>query len=96
MTIGRPGRRTVLAGAAMTALACRARAADAVRIAVLTDENGPYADSGGMGSVAAARMAAKDFGGTVLGRPIEILHGDTQNKPDVAASIARGWYDHGV
>jgi branched-chain amino acid transport system substrate-binding protein len=77
-------------------LARRALAAAPVRIAVLTDENGPYADSGGPGCVAAARMAAQDFGGSVLGRPVEILHGDTQNKPDVAASIARGWYDQGV
>jgi branched-chain amino acid transport system substrate-binding protein len=96
MTIGQPGRRTLLAGAAMAGLAGRARAADPVRIGVLTDENGPYADSGGPGSIVAARMAVKDFGATVLGRPIEILHGDTQNKPDVAAAIARGWYDQGV
>jgi branched-chain amino acid transport system substrate-binding protein len=41
-------------------------------------------------------MAAQDFGPTVLGRPIEILHADTQNKPDIAGSIARAWYDNGV
>jgi branched-chain amino acid transport system substrate-binding protein len=96
MTIGQPGRRSVLAGAAVAGLAHRARAANPVRIAILTDENGPYADSGGPGNVVAAHMAAQDFGGTVLGRPIEIMHGDTQNKPDVAASVARGWYDQGV
>lgn len=89
------GRRAVLAGAAL--LAGRARAQEAgVRIGVLTDESGPYASSGGAGSVAAARMAVQDFGGAVLGQPVEIIHADTQNKPDVAGSIAREWYDGGV
>ncbi len=88
-------RRAALTGAAL-ALTASAQAATAVRIGVLSDENGPYADAGGAGSVLAARMAAQDFGGTVLGRPIEIVHGDTQNKPDIASSIARGWYDSGV
>jgi branched-chain amino acid transport system substrate-binding protein len=95
-----PGRRAVLAGGAMAAAAPVFRAAaapaDSVRIAVLTDENGPYTDSGGAGNITAARMAAQDFGGVVLGRPVEILHADTQNKPDVAGSIARAWYDSGV
>lgn len=89
------GRRAVFTGAA-TALALPARAATPIRIGVLTDENGPYADAGGAGSVLAARMAAQDFGSSVLGRPIEIVHGDTQNKPDVASAIARKWYDSGV
>ena len=89
------GRRAVLGGAAMV-MAAPAFAADPVRIAVLTDENGPYTDSGGAGSILAARMAAQDFGGVVLGRTVEILHADTQNKPDVAGSIARAWYDSGV
>lgn len=89
------GRRAVLGGAAM-AITAPAFAADPVRIAVLTDENGPYTDSGGAGNITAARMAVQDFGGVVLGRKIEILHADTQNKPDVAGSIARAWYDSGV
>jgi branched-chain amino acid transport system substrate-binding protein len=93
-----PSRRTVLTGAALAAVAPapKAQAATPIRIAVLTDENGPYTDSGGVGSITAARMAAQDFGPTLLGRPIEILHADTQNKPDVAGSIARAWYDSGV
>jgi branched-chain amino acid transport system substrate-binding protein len=90
------GRRAVLGGAAMAAVAPAFAAAEPVRIAVLTDENGPYTDSGGVGNIVAATMAAHDFGPSVLGRPIEILHADTQNKPDVAGSIARGWYDSGV
>jgi len=96
------GRRAVLGGAAALAGGARAGAqgaaqgAQPVRIGVLTDEGGPYASSGGAGSVAAARMAVQDFGGTVLGLPVEVLRADTQNKPDVAGSIARGWYDSGV
>lgn len=96
-TLPGPGRRAILGGVATVAMLKPARAVEApVRIAILTDENGPYADSGGPGCIAAARMAAQDFGPTVLGRPIEILHADTRNKPDVAASIARAWYDSGV
>ena len=95
MNVRRVGRRAVLAGAALLAGPARAQAAP-VRIGVLTDESGPYASSGGAGSVAAARMAVQDFGGTVLGRPVEIVHADTRNKPDVAGSIAREWYDSGV
>ena len=91
------GRRAVLGGMAAVAAGGPAWAQqDRVRIGVLTDEAGPYASSGGAGSVAAARMAVQDFGGTVLGLPIEVLRADTQNKPDVAGSIARGWYDSGV
>ena len=100
MTNDNPGRRAVLGGAAALAATLRAgrvRAAyEKIRIGVLTDENGPYSDSGGGGSVAGARLAAQDFGATVLGRPIEILHADTQNKPDVAGAVARQWYDAGV
>ena len=95
------GLRAVLAGGATLAAAPRlARAQkggpDPVRIGVLTDAAGPYADSGGPGSVIAARMAVADFGGSVLGKPVEIIMGDTQNKPDVAGGLARAWYDEGV
>jgi len=64
-----------------------------LKIGVLTDESGPYADSAGPGSILAAEMAAADFGGEILGRKIEIVHADTLNKPDVAAGIARRWFD---
>lgn len=100
MTEGSFGRRAMLGGAAMLgaqAIGGRAFAAtDAVRIGVLTDESGPYRDSGGAGSIAAARLAVQDAGGSVLGKPVEIVHADTQNKPDVAGAIARQWYDAGV
>jgi branched-chain amino acid transport system substrate-binding protein len=64
-----------------------------VRIAILNDQSGPYADFGGKTSVDAARMAVEDVGGKVLGKPIEIIIGDHQNKPDVASAIARRWFD---
>ena len=66
---------------------------DSVKIGVLNDQSGMYADLSGQGSVIAARMAAEDFGGTVLGKPIEIIFADHQNKPDVGAAIASRWYD---
>jgi branched-chain amino acid transport system substrate-binding protein len=67
---------------------------DKVRIGVLTDMAGPYQDTGGMGSVEAARMAIEDFGGKVLGKSIELVGGDHQNKADVGVTLARKWYDH--
>lgn len=66
---------------------------DAVKIGVLTDMNGPASTPSGQGSVTAAQMAVDDFGGSVLGKPISIIVGDHQLKPDVGASIARRWYD---
>jgi branched-chain amino acid transport system substrate-binding protein len=65
-----------------------------VKIGVLNDQSGLYADLTGMGSVHAARMAVEDFGGKVLGRPIEIVYADHQNKPDVGANVARQWIEN--
>lgn len=64
-----------------------------VRIGILNDQSGPYADFGGKTSVDAARMAVEDVGGKVLGKSVEIIIGDHQNKPDVASAIARRWFD---
>lgn len=64
-----------------------------VRIGLLLDMAGPYSDIGGPGSVLAARMAVEDFGGTVLGSPIEVVYADHQNKPDIASTKAREWFD---
>ncbi len=89
-------RRFIVAGiCSMLATAPCAHAADSgpLKIGVLTDLSGLYANIGGPGAVDAVRMAVDDFGGSVLGRPIEVIAADTQNKPDVAASIARQWYD---
>jgi branched-chain amino acid transport system substrate-binding protein len=64
-----------------------------VKIGVLTDMSGPYADNVGPGSVLAAQMAVEDFGGKVGGMPIEVISADHQNKVDVGLGIARRWYD---
>ncbi len=64
-----------------------------VRIGVLNDQSGLYAEFGGTGSVEAAKMAVEDMGGKVGGVPIEIVSADHQNKPDIASAIARQWYD---
>ena len=88
-------RRAVIFGAMGAAVLPRSlRAADAVyRIGVLTDLSGPYSDFAGKGSVEGVRMAAEDFGGVLLGRKLEVIAGDHQNKPDVGLSIARQWID---
>src|ERR1700679_3850906 len=71
-----------------------ARADDgAFVIGIMNDQSGPYADLAGPGSVQAARMAIEDFGGVVLGKKIELLVADHQNKVDVGMAIAREWYD---
>jgi branched-chain amino acid transport system substrate-binding protein len=59
----------------------------------MNDQSGPYADLGGPSSVQAARLAIEDFGGAALGKTIELLVADHQNKVDVGVSIARQWYD---
>lgn len=64
-----------------------------VKIGILNDQSGAYSALGGTGSVEAAKMAAEEFGGQVLGQPIEIVSADHQNKPDVGSNIAREWYD---
>lgn len=64
-----------------------------VKIGILNDQSGVYADFGGKWSYEAAKMAAEDFGGKVHGAPIEIVTADHQNKPDIASNIARQWYD---
>src|SRR5207302_3225078 len=64
-----------------------------VKIGVLTDMSGYYSDIAGSGSVTAAKMAVEDFGGKVLGKPIEIISADHQNKADIASNTARKWFD---
>ena len=66
---------------------------DAVKIGVLTDMNGPASTPTGQGSVAAAQMAVEDFAGKVLDKPISVVVGDHQLKPDIGSAIARRWYD---
>ena len=92
-------RRSLLAAGFAAALAFGATAQgaqaanDKVVIGVMNDMSSVYSYLGGMGSVVAARMAVKDFGGKVLGKQIEVIYADHQNKPDVGAAIARKWFD---
>ena len=65
----------------------------AVKIGVLDDMSGPYADNTGPGDVASVKFAIADFGGSVLGKPIELVTSDFQSKVDVGAGIAKRWYD---
>lgn len=69
---------------------------DVVKIGVLTDMNGPASTPSGQGSVTAAQMAVEDFGGSVLGRPISVIVGDHQLKPDIGAALARRWRGAGT
>jgi branched-chain amino acid transport system substrate-binding protein len=93
-------KRTLIAGLAASLLAgllmagpAQAQEPDTVKIGVLADMSSLYADLGGPGSVVAVQMAIDDFGGTVLGKKIALVSADHQNKPDVASSIARQWFD---
>lgn len=92
--------RNLLCSAALLALSTMTAAqqqskvsGDVVRIGVLTDMSGFLSDMTGTGAVTAVKMAVEDFGGKVLGKPIEVLSADNLNKPDVAATIARSWFD---
>jgi branched-chain amino acid transport system substrate-binding protein len=87
---------SALAVASLGVSAARAQISDdVVRIGVLNDQSGLYADLGGPGSVVAARMAVEDAGGTVLGKPVEIVFADHQNKADIGVAVARQWFDTG-
>jgi branched-chain amino acid transport system substrate-binding protein len=68
---------------------------DVVRIGVLTDLGGVYADISGKGAVEAVKMAVEDFGGRMFGKPIEVIAADHQNKADIGAAKAREWFDVG-
>lgn len=79
---------------ALAPISARAQVSDnVVKIGVLTDMSAGQADSTGPGSVMAAKMAAEDFGGKILGKSIEIIYADQQGKPDVSAQIVRKWLE---
>jgi branched-chain amino acid transport system substrate-binding protein len=73
-----------------------ALAQQTIKIGILNDQSGPFADLAGPGSVVAAKLALEDFGGKVAGKTVELLVADHQNKADVGSSIARSWYASGV
>jgi len=83
----------VAALAALLALPARAELPATVKVGILNDGSGPFADASGPGSVVAARLAAEDFMAESPGIPVEILYGDHQNKADIGAAIVRGWMD---
>src|SRR5215470_5994026 len=85
---------TLAAALALAAPAAQAQVSDGViKIGILNDQSGTYADLAGPGSVVAARMAVEDFGAAKKGMKVEIVVADHQNKPEVGANIARQWFD---
>lgn len=90
--------KTLLSAAMAVALTSTAAYADLsndkVKIGVLADMGGVYADICGKGCVTAVEMAVEDFGGSVLGKKIEIVSADDQNKPDVGSAIVREWLEN--
>jgi branched-chain amino acid transport system substrate-binding protein len=100
----RPGILAVIAAVALANPAGRAGAQQAesaprisdgvVKIGLILDLSGPYSETTGVATATAAKMAVEDFGGRVLGAPIEIVVADHQNSANRAAAIARDWLDH--
>lgn len=93
-------RRLALGGVAASAVSrpglLRAQTSSApVRIGLLSDVNGPYKNVGGPGGKVAVQLAVEDIGGSLLGRPIEVVQADILNKPDVSSAKAREWIDGG-
>ncbi len=92
-------QRTLIAAAVAALLINQASAQTAtisdnvVKIGVLTDMSGQFSHESGEGAVTAVKMAVEDFGGKVLGKPIEVVVADHQNKPDIASALARKWFD---
>jgi len=98
-------KRKLLAGLIAATLSCGAGVAfgqaaaagkasdDVVKIGVLTDMSGVYADYGGQGAVTAAKMAIEDFGGKMFGKNIELVSADHQNKADIAKNVTQQWFD---
>ncbi|MBB3975545.1 branched-chain amino acid transport system substrate-binding protein [Rhizobium azooxidifex] len=91
-------RKNLIASTAiLLAMGTSAFAADVsdgkVKIGILNDQSGVYADFGGKWSYEAAKMAVEDYGGKAAGAPVEVVTADHQNKADIASNIARQWYD---
>jgi branched-chain amino acid transport system substrate-binding protein len=87
-------RNLILIACAVASTSAYAQYTDGViKIGVIADMSSLYADIGGPGSVAAARLAVEDFGAAAKGMKVEIISADHQNKPDLAASIVGAWFD---
>jgi branched-chain amino acid transport system substrate-binding protein len=87
---------TLLAMGGLLSAQVSAQGTAPLKIGILNDMSGVVVDLSGPGAVVAAKLAIEDFGGKVLGRPIELLEGDHLNKPDTGLTMARQWYDNGV
>lgn len=87
--------KSLYVGGLMALLVSPVVAADngPIKIGILNDQSGPYVAIDGPSSVDAARLAVEDFGETLLGRKIEVVSADHQNKADIGATIARKWFD---
>jgi branched-chain amino acid transport system substrate-binding protein len=81
-------------GAALLAPAAAEPPATPLKIGLIGDFQSVYSDIGGMGNVEATRMAIEEFGGTMFGKPIELITADAQNKADIAGALARKWYEN--
>jgi branched-chain amino acid transport system substrate-binding protein len=81
---------------ALPQLAAAEISGDVIKIGVLADVRGTYSQSSGQGSMVAVELAAEDFGGEIDGKPIQVVLGDSQNKPDVAEAVAKQWHVEGV
>ena len=90
-------KKTLLAAVALCAIAAGSAHAEmsggTVKIGVMNDMSGLYADLSGQGSVIAAQMALEDFGGNVNGTKVEFVSADHQNKPDIGSNVVRQWFD---
>ena len=86
-------RRTLIAAALLAASTAAWAGPSGIRIGILNDQSGNYADFGGKTSVDAAQIAVDEMGGTVLGKKIQVIGADHQNKPDIGISLARKWFD---
>lgn len=94
--VGRAAALLAAASLSLVAGAARAQAPQPLKLGLLSDMSGFVADVSGLGSLTSARLAIEDYGGTVLGRPIQLLDADHLNKADIGMAIARRWYDEGV
>src|SRR3982074_3061818 len=96
LTVGRTALALTLAaimGTGSAAVRADGISDNVVKIGVLTDMSGQFSHESGEGSVTAIKMAVEDFGGNVLGKPIQVVSADHQNKPDTASTLARKFYD---
>ncbi len=92
MTISRRALLTTAAATALPLVHARAQS-PVLKIGVLNDQSGPYMNTGGTTSVVCCKQAVEEFGAAAKGLNVEVVTADHQNKPDLAVSIARQWYD---